>query len=422
MGAGAALTAHARARLLARRRCNRLAGAGRSSRLSDARRARARAAEALVAFGTPEFAALAAGAGGCVAFGGLMSGLSLGLLSQDATDLEVVARTGSAEQRAAATRVAEVTKSQHWLLVTLLLCNAASMEGLPLLLDKIASPQVAIAVSVLLVLLVGEVLPQAVCSRYGLQVGAAASPLVSALMRLTAPVSWPIAKALDAALGEAHVTRYRRSELKALAGIERERGGLRDDETLILEGALELVGKCAGDVMTPLAEATLLSEGAVMDERTMTRLLREGHSRVPVVRATAVDPGGGGAPVLAEKPGRRALRADDLVGVLLVKQCIMLRPEDAAAVSALPMRELPVVRRGEGLFALIDLFQRGKSHLAAVVDEAAVMVGLVTLEDTLEELLGEEIADETDEDSADAAEFVNRQVQAARRARALRDR
>ena len=50
------------------------------------------------------------------------------------------------------------------------------------------------------------------------------------------------------------------------------------------------------------------------------------------------------------------------------------------------------------------------------------MVGLVTLEDTLEELLGEEIADETDEDSADAAEFVNRQVQAARRARALRDR
>ena len=58
--------------------------------------------EALVAFGTPEFAALAAGAGGCVAFGGLMSGLSLGLLSQDATDLEVVARTGSAASAASA--------------------------------------------------------------------------------------------------------------------------------------------------------------------------------------------------------------------------------------------------------------------------------------------------------------------------------
>eukprot|EP00793_Prasinoderma_coloniale_P001600 PRCOL_00003405-RA len=346
-----------------------------------------------------------------------MSGLSLGLLSQDATDLEVIARSGSAEQRADAARVAAVTRSQHWLLVTLLLCNAVAMEGLPLLLDRLASPAQAVAISVTLVLLVGEVLPQAVCSRYGLAVGAAASPLVAALMRLTAPVSWPLAKALDAALGTGHVTRYRRSELKALAGIEGERGGITADETLIVEGALELVGKCAGDVMTPLAEATLLADDARMDEETMTRLLREGHSRVPVVRAPTA-PGAGGAPLVGAGDAR--LAAGDLLGVLLVKQCLMLRPEDAAAVSALPMRQLPTVAQGESLFPLIDLFQRGRSHIAAVVDDAGGVVGLVTLEDTLEELLGEEIADETDAEAAESAGYVDRQLAAARRARALR--
>ena len=149
----------------------------------------------------------------------------------------------------------------------------------------------------------------------------------------------------------------------------------------------------------------------------MTRLLREGHSRVPVVRAPTA-PGAGGAPLVGAGDAR--LAAGDLLGVLLVKQCLMLRPEDAAAVSALPVRQLPTVAQGESLFPLIDLFQRGRSHIAAVVDDAGGVVGLVTLEDTLEELLGEEIADETDAESAESAGYVDRQLAAARRARALR--
>lgn len=58
---------------------------------------------------------------------------------------------------------------QHFLLVTLLLCNAAAMEALPLFLDRLADPVSAILISVTAVLVFGEILPQAVCSRCGLR-------------------------------------------------------------------------------------------------------------------------------------------------------------------------------------------------------------------------------------------------------------
>jgi hypothetical protein len=56
--------------------------------------------------------------------------------------------------------------NQHFLLVTLLLCNACAMEALPLFLDRLADPITAIVISVTAVLLFGEIIPQAVCSRW----------------------------------------------------------------------------------------------------------------------------------------------------------------------------------------------------------------------------------------------------------------
>jgi len=58
-----------------------------------------------------------------------------------------------------------VVANQHFLLVTLLLCNACAMEALPLFLDRLADPATAIIISVTAVLLFGEILPQAVCTR-----------------------------------------------------------------------------------------------------------------------------------------------------------------------------------------------------------------------------------------------------------------
>lgn len=78
---------------------------------------------------------------------------------------------------------------------------------------------IAIIVSVTLVLFFGEVIPQAVCTRYGLAIGANLFWLVWGLIIITFPVSWPISKILDAIIGSSHTHLFRRNELKALVSL-----------------------------------------------------------------------------------------------------------------------------------------------------------------------------------------------------------
>lgn len=103
---------------------------------------------------------------GLVISAGLMSGLTLGLMSMDLVELEVLKRSGTFKEQKYAAVIAPIVSNQHFLLVTLLLCNACAMEALPLFLDRLADPVTAILISVTAVLVFGEVLPQAVCSRW----------------------------------------------------------------------------------------------------------------------------------------------------------------------------------------------------------------------------------------------------------------
>jgi metal transporter CNNM len=96
-------------------------------------------------------------------FGGLMSGLTVGLASLDRLSLEIDAK-GDEAARKSAEKIFPIIDKHHWMLVTLLLCNAAAMESLPLFLDVLLPSWAAIVVSVTAVLMFGEILPQAICT------------------------------------------------------------------------------------------------------------------------------------------------------------------------------------------------------------------------------------------------------------------
>ena len=87
---------------------------------------------------------------------GLMSGLTMGLLSLDSTTLKVLTEGGTASEKKHAKRILPLVKRHHWLLCTLLLANAAAVEAMPIFLDRISSPLIAIVVSVTAVLIFGE--------------------------------------------------------------------------------------------------------------------------------------------------------------------------------------------------------------------------------------------------------------------------
>jgi metal transporter CNNM len=79
--------------------------------------------------------------------------------------MQVLRVSGTLKQQAAAGRLIPLVARPHWLLCTLLLCNAACMEALPMFLDRLLNPVAAILMSVTAILLFGEIIPQAVCSR-----------------------------------------------------------------------------------------------------------------------------------------------------------------------------------------------------------------------------------------------------------------
>ena len=152
----------------------------------------------------------------CTMFAGLMSGLTIGLASIDRLSLEVDS-IGNPKVQKACGRIFPVIDKHHWMLVTLLLCNAGAMETLPIFLDKIVKESTAIILSVTLVLIFGEVIPQALCTGPNqLCIAFYMCPIVQCLMIITCPVSWPIAKILDMLLGEHTLQRFDNSQLRKL--------------------------------------------------------------------------------------------------------------------------------------------------------------------------------------------------------------
>lgn len=280
----------------------------------------------------------------------MMSGLTLGLMSLGLVDLEVLLKSGTPQDQKYAAKILPVVKNQHLLLCTLLIGNALAMEALPIFLDALVTAWGAILISVTLILMFGEILPQAVCSRYGLAVGAAMTPVVRMLVILFFPLTYPISKLLDFLLGKGHVALFRRAELKTLVnmhGNEAGKGGeLTHDETTIITGALDLTRKTAKDAMTPIDSAFCLDVNAKLDMSTMHLIMTRGHSRVPVYSGNP----------------------RNIIGLILVKNLLTTRPEEEILVRQhATIRKIPRVEENMPLYAILNEFRKGHSHMAAVV-------------------------------------------------------
>lgn len=278
-------------------------------------------------------------------------------MSMSLVDLEVLARSGTPKDRKHAAKILPVVKNQHLLLCTLLICNAAAMEALPIFLDSLVTAWGAILISVTLILLFGEIIPQSVCSRYGLAIGSTVAPFVRVLVWICFPVAYPISKLLDVLLGHGRVALFRRAELKTLVdlhGNEAGKGGeLTHDETTIIAGALELSEKTASDAMTPISETFAIDINAKLDRTLMNQILEKGHSRVPVYYEEETN----------------------IIGLILVKNLLTIHPDDEVPVKSVTIRRIPRVPETMPLYDILNEFQKGHSHMAIVVKQCNKMNG-----------------------------------------------
>lgn len=221
----------------------------------------------------------------------------------------------------------------------------------------------------------GEIIPQSICVRYGLPIGAWMSPLVLVLMYILAPVAWPTAKLLDRLLGEDHGTTYKKAGLKTLVTLHKTLGAageqLNSDEVTIISAVLDLKEKPVGSIMTPMQDVFTMSADTVLDEKTMDTILGAGYSRIPIH--------------MPDNP-------ENFVGMLLVKILITYDPEDCKQVRDFALATLPETRTETSCLDIINFFQEGNSHIVLVSEfpgEDKGALGVVTLEDVIEELIGE---------------------------------
>lgn len=316
-----------------------------------------------------------------VVLGGIFAGLTLGLMGLDMVNLQVLMTSGTEQERVYATKVMRLLeRGRHWVLVVLLLGNVIVNETLPIFLSEFGSGLTAVILSTVLIVIFGEVVPQSICARFGLAIGAMCAPLVHILMIILAPVAWPTAKLLDYCLGEEHGTTYRKAELKTFVSLHQQIGteNLNEDEVTIIRAVLDLNDKTLKDVMTPIDDVYILPSDHVLDENAVYDLVQSGYSRVPI-----------------HEPGR----PDAILGMLLVKQLIQYDPEDAWPVSRFNLNPLPEAPPTLNLLDTINYMQVGRSHMILVSEhpgEPSGAMGVVTLEDIIEEMIGEEIVDETD--------------------------
>ncbi|KAI9637481.1 uncharacterized protein MKK02DRAFT_23698 [Dioszegia hungarica] len=317
-----------------------------------------------------------------VLLGGVFAGLTLALMGSDDLNLRVLSQSSDNpnERKSAAKVLKLLNRGRHWVLVVLLLSNVIVNESLPIFLDDVLGGGVAaVIVSTTMIVIFGEIIPQAVCVRYGLAIGGVCAPFVLGMMYFFFPIAYPIAKLLDRILGKDEGHTYKKAELKSFLQFHREgEEPLRDDEIAILNGVLSLNEKHVQEIMTPMADCLILPSDKVLDHEAIDQILLSGFSRIPI-----------------HEPGQK----DNFTGMLLVKRLITYNPEDNFPVHKFPLLPLPEAKPSINCFQALDYFQTGRAHLLLISNtpgQRGGALGIVSLEDLIEEIIGEEIIDETD--------------------------
>jgi len=306
-----------------------------------------------------------------VGFSALFSGMTLGFFSLNKDDLKRKMEIGDKN----AIKIYPIRKNGNLLFCTLLIGNVAVNSTLAIYLGSIASGFTAGLIATSLIVIFGEIIPQASFSRYALVLGARFAWLVRIFIIILFPICWPLAWALDKILGEEIPTVYSKHELiKIVEGHEHmKESEIDSDEEKIIRGALSYSDKQAHDILTPRVEVFSLPSEQALDRKMLKKIYKTGHSRIPVY--------------LDDR--------DNIVGILYSKDLIA-NDNNGKTVGDLARQDVIFVDYDKPLDQLLNAFKKTRHHLFVVLSEYGGMSGIVTIEDVLEEIIGEEIVDEFD--------------------------
>mmetsp|Transcript_70409 Transcript_70409/g.139693 ORF Transcript_70409/g.139693 Transcript_70409/m.139693 type:complete len:574 (+) Transcript_70409:118-1839(+) len=326
----------------------------------------------------------------------VFSGLNLGLMCLNASQLEVLIQVGdeagadkeAIQQAAWARKILPYRKDGNTLLCTLLLGNVMVNSYMAVLLDEMWSGIVAVIASTFIIVTFGEIIPQSLCYKHGLRIGAALMPLLCVFWYLLLLVSKPLAFVLDCIFGEEIGETLDKHQLSTLIDYQRQKAPhlLTEQEANILHGSIDFSTKTAQSIMVPLGECFCLDAGAIINPGLCATVAAMGFSRIPVI----------------DRDPRNPRRQFAVIGLIHVKDLLLIDAEydlPLKAVLQVMGRDVFIVDDVALLPDLLEEFRRGKSQLAVVQsivssedsDPYFRHVGILTLQDVLNTIVQDDV-------------------------------
>ncbi len=276
--------------------------------------------------------------------------------------------------------IKKMKEDPHKLLSTILIGNnlvnvAASALATALAIKLIANHAVGIATGVmtLAILIFGEIFPKSLATRNNVLI----ARLVIIPLYWLSILFWPLILFLNfipqitSKIQKKH--KVTEEELMTFVEVVEEEGEIKEEEKELIHNIFEFDDTNASEIMTPRADMYVIDADEKLD---LEGIIQSGFTRIPVIEDDI----------------------DHVVGILNIKDLFM---EQARANGELEVRHIMnkpyFVPEYKKLDSLLQQFKKRKQHMAIVVDEHGGVSGLITLEDALEEIVGE-IVDETDKD------------------------
>ncbi|XP_044228769.1 metal transporter CNNM1 [Thunnus albacares] len=316
----------------------------------------------------------------------LCSGLNISMLALDPVELRVLQNSGTEKEQKYARKIESVRKHGNYILCTVVLGNVLTNTCFVVWMCQILGMTALSTASCTLgIFFIGEILPHSVASRHSLAIASKTLCATRLLMLVFFPIAYPVSKILDIMLHQEISNFYTREKLVAMLRVTDPYHDLVKEELNIIQGALELRTKTVEDVLTPLSDCYMLSSDAVLDFCTMSDVMQSGFTRIPVYEN----------------------ERSNIVDILFVKDLAFVDPDDCTPLKTITQfykHPMHCVFNDTKLDVMLEEFKRGKSHLAVVQrvnsegegDPFYEVMGIVTLEDVIEEIIKSEIVDETD--------------------------
>jgi metal transporter CNNM len=303
---------------------------------------------------------------------GICSGLNIAVMSLDINDLKRKAKLGNKQAK----KVLPLRAKTHLTLAAILLTNIAAVSATTLALDQRLSGWLAGVLATLLIVIIGEVLPQALFAKNPLVWSSRFAPVLKAMVYITYIVSKPLETLLNRLFPDEKVKLQSRHELGLLINehLIDDSSELDENEIEIMRGALSLSEKKVKDIMTDVKDTYWLSTTDELRDLKIDEIKAKGFSRIPVFNK----------------------ELSICYGVLLMKELVDIDfDENSYKVEDMTLHPVQLVGSKTALDTLFRKFITAGSHLIPVEKDDRI-IGIVTIEDLIEEIFGQEIEDETD--------------------------